>query len=481
MPRRDDWVYHGLGDNSWHNHHIAGQREPAHREARVLGDARSLTVRRLIRIRPYDELRQTTGRDLVPRAPHHKTPVRVEALEHHHDSVGTNIRPTDQQGSELMRKGSTYIALCCLLAACVAAGSIPGTASAARARYPRVASIKQTTSSKLKTIHLKLLGKVAPGLENRAGWLYTDGVRWAAYEQVAGTTRIIDTKTGHTSSRPDPEGCSGGLIAVGGGEILYKCANPECPRQIYLCDITPQSNYATARLVVEDIATGRQVPVAGESQLPSHADDGYGGPSEMEAIGSNWAMGRWYSYRANVVFFVNWHTGVMVSQEEGPVKSDEDVENLNSATLIQSLCPSLKRPRTENPYSSGAYAPVSYESPFALAGTNSANTDAEDVPLQLLRCGSHRHELLPENGGSAQLGGDVLSWFGGEKEGHHSAIYVTRLYPHRTQWHGTLYRVSRLAEHLYPSNALIQHTSTMIFATVSHGSSGGEIYAARLP
>lgn len=38
---------------------------------------------------------------------------------------------------------------------------------------------------------------------------------------MTGVTRIMDTVKGTTRTRSDPEGCAGGLLAIGGEEILY--------------------------------------------------------------------------------------------------------------------------------------------------------------------------------------------------------------------------------------------------------------------
>jgi hypothetical protein len=53
---------------------------------------------------------------------------------------------------------------------------------------------------------MKLLGNVAPELGSdhvRHGWPRTDGSRWAAYEPVVGTTRVIHTRTGRSFERSD--------------------------------------------------------------------------------------------------------------------------------------------------------------------------------------------------------------------------------------------------------------------------------------
>jgi hypothetical protein len=109
-----------------------------------------------------------------------------------------------------MRKASTYIALCGLVAVCsTATATAIGTASRRQAHAANT-SAKHTTPPKIGTIHMKLLARIAPKVPkygfDKEGWLYTDGARWAAYESVLGTTRLLDTKSGHGYDRPDPEG-----------------------------------------------------------------------------------------------------------------------------------------------------------------------------------------------------------------------------------------------------------------------------------
>ncbi len=314
------------------------------------------------------------------------------------------------------------------------------------------------------TIHLKLIGtSYTP--------VYTDGAQWAVYEPTEGVTRIMNTIKGTSTTRPDPAGCAGGLIAVGGGEILYRCSNPECPGEADSCVLESanepgEHEYKSARYVVEDIKTGSQQPVAGESDLPTDSLGSGGGAGLLEAIGSEWAKGIAETNAGASFFFVNWHTGAVVREEEEPSSANEDIENLNSIQLLQPLCKPLTR-QSESPLQAQKFAPTAYASPFALIGLNRYTS----VPLQLRRCGSHARILLP-GGGSAQLGAGVVSW---------GRNHVTRLRAHGHTWHGRFYRLNGAAGST-SSNSLLQHTSTMAFITVVTGESRlSQIYAAPIP
>lgn len=493
MPRRDDQAHHRLGDNSWHNHRIVAQREPARCKVRVLGDARSFAVRRLVRIRPYDELRQATGRDHVPRAPHHKTPARVEALEHHDDNVGTR-HPTDKPGrSELMRRGSTYIALCGLLVACTVV--TPASACAAPVLRARAASSKSkhAASPKLGSIHMKLLGA-------STDQLVTDGTRWAAYEPTEGVTRLMDTATGHTVNLVDPEGCAGGLAAIGSGEVLYECNDPECPGQARGCKIPspPNEGFGSRRYVVEDINSGAQHVVPGTNHIPV----GYTETTFMlSEIGAQWVDGdQWTAehYAHGQGIFVNWHTGQVIYESEvptfasgdisaEPISATEDVENLNRPNLLQPLCSPVERPTNEEFGHVKIYGPFEYESPFAVVGPigrPAFGLNAPPMPFELERCNSYRHVKLPVGGAQSevQLGGDVLSWMG---------VYpvVTQLHPRGHAWYGPLYRLTGLPKSSEPNdNWRMQHTAKSILVTVgtndfyaSRNAEHGQVYFARLP
>ena len=108
--------------------------------------------------------------------------------------------------------------------------------------------------------------------------VYTDGVRWAVYEPTEGVTRVMDTITGTSTTRPDPDGCAGGLIAVGGGEILYACSDHECPEATDACVISPvqtigqpyQRSYEIGRWIVEDVTSGAEQQLNAGKGLPPY-------------------------------------------------------------------------------------------------------------------------------------------------------------------------------------------------------------------
>lgn len=338
------------------------------------------------------------------------------------------------------------------------------------------------------TIKMKLLGTVVaePDKPEFYGALYTDGVRWAAYEPTPDMTRIIDTRTGGSVNRPDPVGCNGQLVAVGGGELLYACANPECPGEAERCPVksTEQftEQYETTRYVVEDIVGAGQHPLVGENRLPTGSVANEGGPGLLVAIGRQWAQGEVGTHFGIATFFANWHTGVIES-EERTLADAAFYENLNSRDLLQSLCEPLTRPVSKG-LGPPPFAPIQYKFPFAVIGP----LGYEQVPLELRRCGKNKSVPLPESGpyaSSVQLDSRVLSWVGSgsKKTTRKGSAYVTRLLPHSQSWHGKFYELtgwSSAKVHSY-TPLIIQHTATMIFATVKAESSYSQIYYARLP
>ncbi len=356
------------------------------------------------------------------------------------------------------------------------------------------------------TIRLKLFGRAATStapdvvakarsakptikmklLVNSTSPLLTDGARWAVYEPTEGVTRLTNTTAGGSVSRPDPEGCAGGLVAIGGGELLYACSDPECPSHADDCTAGELGKeYENARYVVEDIRGGAQHPLAGETHLPSSSVTFEGGPGRLEAIGQQWAMGDLDTHGGGVVFFVNWHTGAI--EYEGPSANAAFYDDLDSAELLQPLCEPLTRP-TNAASNAPLFAPTQYEPPFTVTGP----LGYEQVFLQLRRCGSGKRVPLPEGGpyaSSVQLGGDVLSWLGSGRHEHYTrdgGAYVTQLLTRGGDWHGPFYRLLGLPGpkilESYAASPTLQHTSTMVFVTVRiTGSTVSQVYRARLP
>jgi hypothetical protein len=382
-----------------------------------------------------------------------------------------------------MRRGLTCIVLCVLMVACVAATPVAG-ATTARPGQVTNRGDKHNAPPKLGSIRMKLLG-------DSTDQLVTDGTRWAAYEPIQGVTRLMDTIAGRTINRPDPEGCAGGLAAIGGGEILYECNDPECPGQARSCQFKlpePSSErLVSRRYIVENIVSGTQHVVPGTSRVMVGAEHTF----ELDTVGSQWAGGtepnQGYSNPGDRLF-VNWHTGQLVYEgrkprsavgdiTEEPTSNEEEVENLNSVYLLQPLCEPLKR-LPDSIYAGKKYGSFEYDPPFAVLGP--AGSGYPETPSQLRRCGSSARVTLPGGkfGYPGQLGDYVLSWEGsyewtGGKE--YSSNYVTRLNPHSRTWFDRIYRLA-LPKYSNIDNTSVRHTGTMIFATV-----GTSIYLARLP
>jgi hypothetical protein len=388
-------------------------------------------------------------------------------------------------------KPTAWVALWMLTAACLmATGTI---ASAAAGRRANTRSGHSTGKApKFGAIRMKLLGTAT-------SVLLTDGSRWAAYEPVVGTTRLTDTETNQKTDRPDPEGCAGGLKAVGGGELLYECADPECPGQEQSCRFPPHglqelpSEFESRRYTVADIQGAAQHIVPRTSRVPVGsilADVHF----HLQEVGSQWVAGTWESeapepHRASGQgVFVNWHTGFTIYEdkkpegsgegiEEEPSTSQKEVENLNRVRLMQRLCVPLTRPSDNEENASSHFAPFGYQPPFGVIGPAEAGDGAfatgPAVPLQLRSCHSHRRVVLPTSGiprfTAPQLGGGVLSWAGS---------YLTRLRPNRYPWHDLVYRLVGLPR---KTSLFLQHAATMAFVTVETDAGSQQIYSARLP
>lgn len=361
------------------------------------------------------------------------------------------------------------------------------------------------------TIHLKRLGtSYTP--------VYTDGARWAVYEPTAGVTRIMDTLTGNTTTRPDPEGCAGGLVAIGGGEMLYACSDPECPEQAQSCGFPPygplelpKTDFESRRYVVEDIHSGVQHVVPGTSRIPVGDWETH---FHLSAIGSQWAAGREEREaqephnNGGQGLFVNWHTGRVLYEGRKPAHSGQGigeepssakaaVENLNAVRLMRRVCAPLMRPLNGEEQASSYYSPFVYDPPFAIVGPSGLPSGgfstAPAVPFQLRRCGSTRRVLLPtgyESGydvHSAQLADDILSWVGGGSE--EETGYVTLLHVRGRSWHGVYYEMAGLPTPVQGgaySAVTVQHTSRIVFADIQEGTSlevanHTRVYYARLP
>ncbi len=150
-------------------------------------------------------------------------------------------------------------------------------------------------------IRLKLIG-------TSYSRVYTDGVRWAVYEPTEGVTRIMDTVRGTEYDPARPRRRAGGLVAVGGGEMLYDCSDPECPEAADVCllmkaeivcppvaagttchTVMVPTGYETGRWFVEDIASGARHLLNVGKGLPAFFQRDVENESQLSAIGSQWA------------------------------------------------------------------------------------------------------------------------------------------------------------------------------------------------
>jgi hypothetical protein len=319
-------------------------------------------------------------------------------------------------------------------------------------------------------LRLRLVGKSVTRL-------YSDGARWAAYEPSVGTTRVIDADTGRAVDRPNPSGCNyspheGGLVAVGGGELLYSCEVSGCPFVYSGCS-GPNREYWQARYVVEDAATGREHEI---TRLPYNSE-----VPILHTIGSQWAMGEAVAYKYKYTFYLNWHTGQVASPELSPTEGID----LDSASLNRSLCSPVLHGESPQAIQPPVEPEPAYAPPFALEETG---YELNQPRLVLLRCGSVRQQPLPgdDEDTSLQIGGGIISWIAQGKN-RSGAMYATRLNYHGRRWHGPTFH---LLGPKYPSHVKIaqawtlQHTSTTVYQSVpAEEEDKGPmlIYGIRLP
>jgi len=357
----------------------------------------------------------------------------------------------------------------------------------------RPARCAHKRSSKKHVIKMKLFGTSVSSL-------LTDGRRWAIYVPAEGVTRIIDTKTGRSEERADPEGCAS-LEAIGGGELLYGCGDPECPEEEHRCVLVESSGqeHETVRYEVADLATGVTHVVAGLTHIPAACACGGKTPLRVGKVGVDW-LEMYASSDKGYVFasYLNWHTGETVDYGEEPVNSPRELLDLSSPSLVQRLCQPLRQVRNEEVvpgqevFANGTeYRAMLYAPPLAIGAVT-----MEGKPV-LQHCGSRRQaSLAPGECGKGhiegELGAGVLSCDASSVVPKGALIdgvgYVTHLSPRRYPWHGAVYHFVGIPQAPTPNDkpgrmlSAVQHTATMVFATMEEtASEPRRIYAARLP
>ncbi|HEX5851557.1 MAG TPA: hypothetical protein VFY36_00545 [Solirubrobacteraceae bacterium] len=300
--------------------------------------------------------------------------------------------------------------------------------------------------------------------------------RWAAYQPTATSTVIIDSRSGRHTERANPSGCvksdsSNGLVALGGNELLFLCAGPNCA--ISNCE----SGIWNVRAVVENASTGA---VAEITQLPFR---GRPGPV-LIGIGDEWLELGEFEYKVTSRYFINWRTGEIRKPEE----AKNTYVDLNGASPMKRYCAPLSRPMGNlggpAPNEFGGFGgEIAFRFPFALE-----NRYPKSGKIQVLRrCGTEREEHLPAvESLEAAVTAGIASW----------GRFVTRLRATGVHWHGPIYRLKTSRSRRFPdvepgASIHIVNTATTIYVfrplPVSlqppefRGPTREEIYAVRMP
>jgi hypothetical protein len=270
----------------------------------------------------------------------------------------------------------------------------------------------------------------------------------------------MDANTGRSTDHGDPQGCAGGLVAVGSGELLYRCADQ------------PRTRY-----VVVDIATSREHPVVGTDHLPYEFTGAEGFSTELVAIGSQWAEGRTSgaTHLEGSIVYLNWHTGQLRQEGKEPPLGYRRTADLNYARLFRPICPPLTHKLVNEIHIPSWEFPFAYMFPFVV------ETPGWKGQLRLRKCGSNvAHELSGERASSLQVGAGIVSWIAADPHiaNNDDTMYSTRLNGHVPSWHG---RIEKLwGPEVGASWMLLQHTSTMVYETAER-LGPLRIYAMRIP
>lgn len=214
------------------------------------------------------------------------------------------------------------------------------------------------------------------------GPVYTDGVRYAAYQLDGDTTRVLDTRKRTSFDVSTPADCVaspgvGGVTAVGGGQVAWKCRSGDQIPQ--LLDIASRTIRRAA--------------------LPTVPYVYY--VSDIYAVGSSWTLLRQINAagKGSDVYAVNWRTGEAL-REPGGARQALD---LNSSGLLRRMCEPLKRAsrRSFGPL----YADFDYEPPYGLS--------SDPRGLRLYRCGG-KSTRLRGRAYDFRLAGGVATWTSGD-------------------------------------------------------------------
>jgi hypothetical protein len=315
----------------------------------------------------------------------------------------------------------------------------------------------------------------------------TDGARYAAFEPVEGTTRVIDSTTGSAVDRPDPTGCAGGLVAVGSGELLYSCVPPGCVGPVLgppaagavtiQCDSPATTPYARVLYVVEDIDGGALHVVVGSDRISPGAGGEY---PAFDEIGSHWLSSPFSGLHVDVTLYLNWQTGQQLTDNRESRSSAGSTEDLDAPKLLRKLCAPLRRTPVsgDGVGTTSVFTPLSYTPPFAASLADASGR------LSLRRCGSTRVAQLRGAGVTQfQLSGGTIAWAtfarlpipGQPALDQPGAIYAAALHATGRHWLATTFRYTGAPA------GVVAHTAAALYdSTTTTENPYPDIYTARL-
>lgn len=222
----------------------------------------------------------------------------------------------------------------------------------------------------------------------------SDGRRWAGYELVDGSARLIDTASGRVLTVHPPKTCErrysyGGLVAIGGGRAMWHCTQRQMIIRLY------------------DLKRNRwETPAAGRNI------DCFGGAPF--AIGRHWIVQSCYGHHTRSFIYTNWRTGTVHQDDYGSPfpHSAAAVADLDARTGRRPLCEPLRRSRDpdagESPYDvRPEYFGYLFDGRY---GIDRIDFGGEGENLRVQRCGGDFVLDRPARVESVQLGGGLVSW-----------------------------------------------------------------------
>jgi hypothetical protein len=218
----------------------------------------------------------------------------------------------------------------------------------------------------------------------------SDGRKWAGYELVDRTARLINTETGTVVSLRPRRSCTnrysdGGLVAIGGGQSMWQCRRSA---YIRLYDVNRGRWHAT-RVPTGPPCEGERVPVE---------------------IGRSWLSEDCYGYHTHSVVYTKWRTGKSyVDQYGSPFpRSATSVADLNARTGQRHLCEPLRRSKNPNAFDYDV-SPEYFG--YLFDGRRGIDLGQTDEQLIVRACGGETVLNRPTGTHDVQLGGGLVSWY----------------------------------------------------------------------